>query len=116
MPDGSDGAPLRLAPAEDGQVRLEWGPSCSPSTDGYAVYEGNLDQLRTGVWNHLPVTCDNTDQARQLTPGAGNRYFLIAPTAGSTEGDYGLSSSGEIRPQSVSACAVRQAGTGCDSM
>ena len=115
VPDGSDGQPLRLAWV-DGQLHLEWAPSCSPSADRYAVYEGSLEQLRVGVWDHQPVTCEGSALEEYLDPGAGNRFFLIAPLAGNTEGDYGDSSSGLLRPESDAACGIRQAGRGCDPM
>jgi len=113
VPDGSTGAPLRIESAGAGQLRLSWGASCSAATDDYAVYEGSLGSLRSGVWDHRPVSCSGTDVVEYVNPAAGDRFFLVAPLAGTTEGDLGLSSSGAIRPESTAACGVRQLGVAC---
>jgi hypothetical protein len=116
VPDGSDGEPLRVEPAGAGVLRLEWSPSCAPGADGYAVYEGSLDQLRAGIWDHQPVDCASGGLVNLVSPAPGSRYFLIAPLEGEIEGDFGETSAGVLRPESASACGTRQAGRGCDSM
>jgi hypothetical protein len=113
VPDGSTGTPLLVTPGGSGVVVLEWGASCSASVEDYAVYEGGLGALVAGSWDHLPVTCSaGTDRSESFTPGAGDRYFLVAPLAGGAEGRIGSGSSGLPRPASSAACAPREA-TGC---
>jgi hypothetical protein len=114
VPDVSTGSPLRLEPVGPETLRLSWGASCSAAADNYAVYEGGLASLRAGVWDHRPIACVGTDVVEKVVPQAGDRYFLVAPLAGGTEGDFGVSSSGSLRPESQSACGVRQAGIACD--
>jgi hypothetical protein len=114
VPDGTTGAPLRIEQAGAGQLRLSWGASCSAATDNYAVYEGSLVSLRGGAWDHASVSCSGSDVVEYVNPSAGDRFFLVAPLAGATEGDLGVASSGSPRPEPASACGVRQAGLGCN--
>jgi hypothetical protein len=109
VPDGSTGPPLQVSPGGGQTLLLEWGASCSTGAEDYAVYEGSLEALAAGGWDHLPATCSaGTDLAETLTPEAGNRYFLVAPLAGGSEGESGSGSSGIPRPASLSACAPRE--------
>jgi hypothetical protein len=109
-PDGSGGTPLRVAKAGAGSLTVTWGASCSGGASNYAIYEGNLSMLRSGLWDHVPVTCAaGVDLTETFVPGAGGRYFLIAPLASGSEGRLGKSSSGVDRPASPSACAPREA-------
>jgi hypothetical protein len=101
------GAPLTVNRATAGAVALAWGASCTLSDD-YAVYEGSLSSFTSPTQS----TC-STGGARSwtLTPGAGNRYFLIVPLRADREGSYGAATSGErspavpaCRPQAIAAC------------
>jgi hypothetical protein len=108
-PDGSTGAPLRVAKSGS-SLSITWGASCSGQASNHAIYQGNLSMLRAGMWDHDPVTCSaGTDLAETFVPGAGNRYYLVAPLAGGNEGSLGTVSSGALRPESASACAPREA-------
>ena len=99
VPDGAAGPPLLVTPGAGGAVTLGWGASCSPTVEDYAVYEGDLDALAAGSWDHLPVACNaGTDRSETFGPGAGSRYFLVAPQAGGAEGSLGSGSSGDPRP------------------
>jgi hypothetical protein len=108
-PDGSTGTPVRIAKA-GAALTITWGASCSGQATNYAVYEGNLSMLRSGMWDQLPVSCSaGTDLAETFAPNPGNRYYLVAPLAGGSEGSLGRGSSGIERPASPSACAPREA-------
>jgi hypothetical protein len=110
VPDGSPGTPLRVDKGAGLEIVVTWGASCSTEAAEYALYEGTIAGLRSGGWDHSPVTCSaGTDLTETITPGADGRYYLVAPLAGSAEGTLGSSSSGSPRPESGSACAVREA-------
>ena len=78
-----------------------------------------VDRRRRGgervgrIGEHQPVVCSTGGAATQtLTPAAGDRYYLIVPHNGTTEGSYGRTGNGQPRapapeacfPQSVAAC------------
>lgn len=108
-PDGSNGAALRLARASGTALTLTWGSSCSAGATNYAIYEGSLASLRSGTWDHAPSSCAaGLDRSEDLTPGAGDRYFLVTPTTPALEGRLGRSSSGALRPAAASACLPRE--------
>ncbi|HKQ62610.1 MAG TPA: matrixin family metalloprotease [Candidatus Polarisedimenticolaceae bacterium] len=101
--------------AAAGQLRLSWDSSCSAEAVDHAVYEGDLDQLRAGVWNHLPRTCAaGVDLAEYVAPAGGNTYYLVAPLTATHEGTLGWTSSGALRPGSTSACHPRESATTCN--
>jgi hypothetical protein len=113
-------------PAADGGLRLvkalagvelffHWGASCSAEASDYAVYEGSLESLREGVWDHRPSSC-STGGALETTLVAdeGNRFFLVSPLAGTNEGRFGSTSDGSMRPSSVAACAPRETAAACE--
>jgi hypothetical protein len=114
VPDGTTGAPVTLAVAPNGEITVEWSESCSGEAEEYAIYEGSLDMLRAGSWDHVPVTCSaGTDLGETITPLPGNRFYLVAPVAGVYEGSLGESSGGVDRPLSGAACALLGQGS-CD--
>jgi hypothetical protein len=111
--DAGGGLALRLEP--NGWLRLSWEPSCSSDVVDHVVYEGNLDALRSGTWDHAPLTCTaGADLAEYVYPGYGNQYYLVAPRASTYEGSLGSSSSGLPRPESSSACAPREIDSTCN--
>jgi hypothetical protein len=94
---------LQLVSAAGSSITLNWNPSCSTADTDYEVYEGEL-----GNWySHVPVSglC-TTSGAMTATfePARGDRYYLIVPTDGATEGSYGVDSAGVERPTSTAAC------------
>jgi hypothetical protein len=106
---------LELRPEPDGSLRLTWEPSCSTDAIDHAVYEGSLDALRSGLWDHAPVTCSaGPDLVEYVVPEAGSRYFLIAPLTLSAEGTMGSASDGTLRPPSALACRPREADSSCE--
>jgi hypothetical protein len=89
-------------------IELDWGTSCSAGDTAYAVYQGLV-----GTWySHLPVApglCPNGGAtSTTFVPGADNYYYLVVPTAGSSEGSYGDDSTPAERPVSTAACAPGQ--------
>jgi hypothetical protein len=110
VPDGAPGVPVLVAKATGSDITVTWGPSCAGTASDYAIYEGTLAALRSGSWDHAPVTCSaGADLTQTFTPGSGSRYYLVAPRAGSKEGGLGAGSSGTPRPASPGACAPREA-------
>jgi hypothetical protein len=108
VPDGHSGAPLRIDKGAAGAIIASWGGSCSATATNYAIYEGTLQALRSGTWDHAPKSCAaGTDLIETIAPGAGSTYYLVAPLAGSKEGLLGPASAGE-RPPSASAGAPRE--------
>jgi len=98
-----------------GALVLNWSASCSVDATDYAVYEGSLDALRQDGWDHAAVICSTAgDPWAVLAPGGGNRFFLIAATAGGREGRLGRASDGTERPASTAACAPRETASTCD--
>jgi hypothetical protein len=91
-------------------ITLMWGPSCSTADTDYSVYEGDL-----GNWySHfeVPGLC-TTAGATSATfdTGAGNHYYLIVPSDGSTEGSYGEDTTPAERPASAAPCRTQSLGT-----
>jgi hypothetical protein len=112
VPDGTYGSAVTAERESGTDVRVSWDASCSLDATDYAIYEGSLTALRSGSWDHAPVTCTaGSDLTEVFTPQAGSRYFLVAPLAGGSEGSFGLSE-GAPRPPSASACAPRES-AGC---
>jgi hypothetical protein len=106
VPDGSSGEPLTLGKAGS-DLALDWGDSGNTAVDNYAIYRGGLDMLRTGTWDHLPVTCTaGMDLHEQLPSGGGSSFYLVAPLSGTAEGNLGTGSDGQLRPAAASSCGT----------
>jgi len=109
MAFGADGAgtvaSLLVSRAAGADLELSWGASCAGAND-YAVYEGAL-----GVFDsHTPLLCSTGGGLTStITPGPGNRYYLVVPQNTIVEGSYGTSSAGVQRPPGAPACRVSQA-------
>jgi hypothetical protein len=102
-------------------IVLSWSASCSPegATD-YGIYEGVI-----GTWyGHDPSTIDDCNDAggnltETVTPGAGNRYYLVVPHNVQEEGSYGTCSPGAAcgvgnqRPQGTTQCVSPRVITPC---
>ncbi|HXV75489.1 MAG TPA: matrixin family metalloprotease [Candidatus Polarisedimenticolaceae bacterium] len=98
-----------------GGLDLDWGASCSPDAEDYAVYSGSLDALRQGVWDHAPIVCSTGGlTTAETTLGSGNLYFLVAPLAAAGEGRLGRGAGATWRPASASACAEREKVEACE--
>ena len=116
VPDGTAATPgLTVDRGFAGALVLNWSPSCSADATDYALYEGSLDSLRRGEWDHAPVVCSTTgDPWAAFLPGAGDRFYLIAARTADHEGRLGRSSSGAWRPQAASACVPRETLATCE--
>jgi hypothetical protein len=91
----------RLGP----NVFLSWSASCSATDGDYDVYEGTVGGNFT---SHVPLVCTTSgNTGASFVPGAGNRYYLVVPTNGSSEGSYGRGIAGAERPASAGACRTR---------
>ncbi|MFQ5767050.1 MAG: matrixin family metalloprotease [Acidobacteriota bacterium] len=113
VPDGGTAPPLLLAPAPGGLITFTWGGSCSAGATDYAIYEGSLSALHSGVWDLSPLTCSaGTDLTQTVAPSPGARYYLVTALTGAAEGSPGWSSSGAPRPASATACLPQEA-PGC---
>jgi hypothetical protein len=101
---------LQMTKNQAPSVTLNWDPSCSSADNDYGVYEGLI-----GTWySHfeVPAFC-STGGATNATfnTSAGNHYYLIVPSDGSTEGSYGLDSTPIERPASTTPCLPQSLGT-----
>jgi hypothetical protein len=102
---GGIGDSLRIE-RSGSELRLSWEPSCSTDAETYAIYEGNIGVLRTGVWDVQPTDCSSgTALAQYLPTLRGDRFFLVVPLAGETEGRLGNDSGGTPRKAPNRTCA-----------
>jgi hypothetical protein len=109
VPDGAGvpGAPLRVGPAGQGDLRLTWDAACSAASVDYEIYEGSIGDFTS----HAPRLCSTGGATTAtLTPSAGNTYYLVVPANGVREGSYGRRSDGVERLPSASACAPQDPG------
>ncbi len=105
VPDGAHapGTPFLLS-LNGSDLALDWASSCVASDSDYAVYEGTLGAFTS----HVPVVCSTAGAtAWTLSPGAGDRYYLVVPRNAMREGSYGLDSALAERPASAAACLPR---------
>ena len=88
------------------EIVLSWGGSCHAGDSDFAIYEGALGQFTT----HAPVSCmtGGTTMSAPFTPATGDRYYLVVPSNGTSEGSYGTDSAGAARPASAGACLAQQ--------
>jgi len=107
VPESAPGVPLTLTKSGS-DVTLAWGASCLVTDADFEVYEGTLGSFAS----HSPRLCTTGGAlTATITPISGDRYFLVVPTNGTSEGSYGLQSDGSERPQGSSACLSRQIGS-----
>jgi hypothetical protein len=96
---------LVLAKAEGGGLLLAWEPSCLASDVDYAVYEGILGEFTS----HTDKTCSTAGATSfTLSPGPGDRYYLIVPQSPNREGGYGRDGAGNPREPGPSFCLPRE--------
>ncbi len=105
VPDGSAGAPLRLARAGS-DLLLSWDPSCLGSDVDYGVYEGSLGDFTS----HVAATCSTAGAtSATIASSAGNRYYLVVPQSANREGSYGRDGADTPREPGVSSCLAQLA-------
>lgn len=103
-----------VSPATD--LVLDWSASCSEGAEDYGIYEGTI-----GTWySHTDIDCEDAsgDLTEQVTPGAGNRYYLVVAHNAKSEGSYGSSDNfppgfDTERPVGAATCAASQVITSC---
>jgi hypothetical protein len=106
LPDGNrvQGTPLTVA-RSGAEILLSWGASCTLTDDDYAVYEGTIGSFPS----HDERVCSTGgEQEVTLSPGNGNRYYLVVPRNLASEGSHGRTSDGEERPTGASTCLTQQ--------
>ncbi|HEX5044520.1 MAG TPA: hypothetical protein VFV75_16575 [Candidatus Polarisedimenticolaceae bacterium] len=110
-PGRLEDAPLRLSKVvASSSVMLTWTSSCSPGAEDYAVYQGSVGSFAS----HTAATCSTSGStAWTLTPGSGNRYFLVVPLSATEEGSYGNRSDGSERPAAAGPCRASQRISAC---
>ena len=88
-----------------GELLLQWGDSCATGDSDFAVYAGVLG----GPYDeHNPVVCGTGGSpSANFTPQTGDRYYLVVPRNGVSEGSYGRDSAGVERPAARSGCATQ---------
>jgi len=85
------------------QLQLAWQPSCSFDDDTYAIFGGDLGFFDS----HTPGTCSTGGAtAATLAMPAGDRYYLVVPMDGTSEGSYGTGA-GVERPVGVPNCGTQ---------
>jgi hypothetical protein len=103
-------APLLLGKGAGGRLRLSWGVSCLASDLDYEIYRGDLGDFAS----HESQICSTGGMtARTISPGLGDKYYLVVPAGPYLEGSYGRSSEGIERPQGAGACLPQLIGE-CD--
>lgn len=86
VPDGS-----LIASKEGNMIKLSWDETCG-SADDYTIYEGDLNLLKEGIYNHYSILCSDTNQDLQESfySNLENAYYLVVPRNGDgVEGSYG---------------------------
>ena len=97
---------LTREPGDD--ITLDWDDSCVLNDDDYAIYEGTIGDFTT----HAQKVCSTGgDTFDTITPGMGDRYYLVVPHDGTDEGSYGIDSDGDPRPASADACQPQAVAT-----
>ena len=93
-----------------GDLVLSWGASCAPGAVNYGIYEGILGSFGS----HVMKDCsdDGGDRTETITPGAGDRYYLLVVQGLTAEGSYGQATAGE-RPAAATPCLAGQNLTPC---
>lgn len=106
---------LAKATSPVGDIILTWPGSCAAGGHDYGIYEGSI--VSPWTYNHTAKVCTDTPPVltEQITPGSGDRYYLVVPLNGcnGSEGSYGRCSSGQClagdeRPVGLSVCAAPQ--------
>ena len=96
-------------------VVLSWSQSCSEGASEYGMYEGTI-----GTWySHTRVDCMDGGAllTEQITPTAGNKYYLVVPNNPMLEGSYGTRQTAPAvfveRPVGTLQCVAPQSVTPC---
>lgn len=107
---------VRKAEVPPGDIVIDWSVSCSTAAEDYGIYQGTI-----GTWySHTLIDCNDagSDLREQITPDAGNSYYLVVPHNAQAEGSYGRCSIGvclaaDERPVGAAQCVAPQALAPC---
>ena len=96
---------LTVAKGPGGDLQLSWQDSCGRAGTDYGIHEGSVGSFTT----HTSAQCGTTGATTfTVTPGSGDRYYLVTPLEDSTEGSYGHDSDGAERPVGLNTCFGQQ--------
>ncbi|MFQ5717960.1 MAG: S8 family serine peptidase [Acidobacteriota bacterium] len=96
---------LTLSSTAGGDIVATWPVSCTATDTDYGLYEGTLGEFTS----HVPRFCSTGGGTTvTFTPGAGDRYYLIAASNGFHEGSHGTTGAGAERSRGVVACLAQQ--------
>jgi hypothetical protein len=107
---GVSGALLLAKSPTPGMLVLSWGASCGTNVVNYGIYEGEIGSFD----GHTRIDCldGGGDRTESVTPGSGDRYFLVVPLGIGAEGSYGTDSLGDERSRGAVTCrAVQDTGS-----
>jgi hypothetical protein len=94
-----------------GDLAITWTASLSVGAEDYGIYEGSITSpwvYNHGSFPYVKVCHDaGFDFTEEITPTAGNVYYLVVALNPDLEGSYGQNSTGE-RPPSGSPCRPAQ--------
>ena len=91
-----------------GDLTITWAASASAGAEDYGIYEGAI--VSPWIYNHARVVCADTGVpfTEEITPGSGDRYYLVVALNPDLEGSYGRHSNNTERPQGSPACRAAQ--------
>ena len=108
VPDGATrpGTPLSVSKLGS-NLLLSWSASCGAADTDYEIYEGAIGTY----YNHAPKLCSTGGATGAvISPAGADRYYLVVPQNGTSEGSYGLDGTGAERPTAISQCKVQRSG------
>lgn len=95
---------LTISPSasDPANLILDWEADCQGGGQDYAIFEGLIGDPAS----HMAIDCsdDGGDRSEEITPGPGNRYYIVVPLDPVYEGSYGTDSAGVERPPGSTTC------------
>jgi hypothetical protein len=85
-----------------GRIQVLYTPACR--APNHTIYYGPLAGVASATYSGARCGIGVSGSA-VFGPPAGDLYFLVVGTAGTSEGSYGRNSEDEERPESVGAAA-----------
>jgi hypothetical protein len=109
-PGAGRSAQLLLGKSGAGDLQLDWQPSCSMDDNDYAIYAGNMGDFIS----HTIKSCSTSGATTAtITPFGGDRYYLVVPLEGASEGSYGRDSAGSERLVGLATCGTQDIASTC---
>jgi len=101
---------LLVSKTGSGDLLLDWQPSCSPDDDDYAIFSGDLGAFDS----HTSESCDTGGTtAAVISQPVADRYYIVVPLDGTSEGSYGTDSNGVERPVGLVTCGTQDIAATC---